>query len=107
MPDLEFQNLSTVQNSLQPKPVTVAAAATIAPSTFITFVTGTTVVATITAPVTGAHMLALIFTATNPGTFTTTGNILQAVAPTTNGGVTFMVYNPLTGKYSVAKTTNT
>lgn len=106
MADLSFQDLSTVQNANQPKPVTVAAAATIAPSTFMTFVTGTTVVATITPPVTGAHMLALLFTATNPGTFTTTGNILQAVAPATNGAVTFMLYNPLTAKYSVARTTN-
>lgn len=106
MADLNFQNIDTVQNSLQPQPVTLAAAATIAPTTFITFVSGTTVVATITAPVTGSHLLALIFTATNPGTFTTTGNILQAVAPATNGAVTFMLYNPITAKYSVAKTTN-
>jgi len=107
MPDVDFQNISTVQNNLQPLPRTFAAAATIAPTTFVSFITGTTVVATITPPVTGAHMLALVFTATNPGTFTTTGNILQAVAPATNAAVTFMIYNPVTGKYSVSKTTNT
>lgn len=106
MADLDFQNFSTVQNKNQPQPVTLAAAATIAPTTFITFVSGTTVVATITPPVTGSHMLALLFTATNPGTFTTTGNILQAVSPATSSAVTFMLYNPITAKYSVAKTTN-
>lgn len=100
MADIDFQNFSTVQSSLQPKPVTVAAAATIAPTTFLTFVTGTTAVATITPPVTGSHVLALCFTATNPGAFVTTGNIFNnSTTPATNSRITFLVFDPSTAKY--------
>lgn len=98
--DLLFQNFSTVQSGLQPKPNTVAAATTIAPSTFLTFVSGTTQVGTITPPVTGQHMLALCFTATTPGTTLTTGNILTAYAPVQNRPV-FLVYDPNQAKYLV------
>lgn len=100
--DLNFQNISTVQNSLQPGPVTITAAATIAPTTFLTFITGTTAVATITPPVTGCHMLAIAATLTNFGGFVTTGNII--VASITNSiiwtnKITLLVYNPITAKY--------
>jgi hypothetical protein len=104
MIDALFQQLSTVQSNLQPTPKTIAAAATITPDTFLTLVTGTTALATITPPVAGTHMLALSFTATNPSAFTTTGNILTASTPATNGAITFMIYNPITGKYRVAVT---
>ena len=102
MPDLEFQNISTVQSNLQPKPVTIVAAATIAPTTFLTLVSGTTAVATITPPVTGAHMLAIVASATNFSGFVTTGNVL--VASVTNSElwankVNLFVYNPATAKY--------
>ena len=102
MPDLDFQNISTVQNALQPKPVTQASAASISPSTFLTILTGTTAVATIVPPVTGSHMLAIVVTATNFGGFTTAGNI--AVASLTNSTVwdnklSLFVWNPLTNKY--------
>src|SRR5262245_46694601 len=101
MPDLNFQDLSTVQNVLQPKPVTIAASTTIAPATFITFITGTTAVNQITPPVTGSHMLALIFTATNPSAFGTTGNIFVTAitTPGTQGRVTCMFFDPLSAKY--------
>lgn len=98
MADLNFQNFSTVQSRQQPLPNTIAAAATIAPQTLITYVTGTTAVATITPPVSGQHMLVLIFTTTTPGTMVTTGNIVNAVVPTTNLP-TLMFYNPVTAKY--------
>lgn len=100
MPDLNFQNISTVQNNLQPGPVTLASAATIAPSTFITFVTGTVQVATITPPVSGQHMLILIFTNASPGATLTTGNIQRAATPIQNVP-TVLVYDPLGGKYWV------
>lgn len=100
MSDLLFQNLSTVQSGLQPLPVTVAAATTVAPTTFLTYLTGTTVVGTITPPVTGAHMIALCFTTTTPGTFATTGNIVTAYAPVTDRPV-FLVYDPIRAKYLV------
>ena len=98
MSDLLFQNLSTVQSNQQPQPNTVASAATIAPVTLITFVTGTTQVANITPPVTGQHMLILIFTDGSPGTFLTSGNVLTAVVPTQNLP-SFFFYDPIQAKY--------
>jgi len=100
--DLNFQNISTVQNNLQPGPVTIVAAATVAPTTYLTFITGTTAVATITPPVTGCHQLAFVATLTNWAGMVTTGNVI--VASVTNGTnwqnrVTILVYNPLTAKY--------
>ena len=99
MIDSLFQSLSTVQSGIQPSPKTIAAAATITPDTFITFITGTTALANITPPVQGSHMLCLIFTATNPSAMTTTGNIFAAYAPGTSSEPTLMFFNPLTGKY--------
>ena len=81
--------------------VTVAAAATLVPTTFLTKVTGTTAVNRITPPVTGTHVLALMFTATNPAAFGTTGNIdvTAITTPGTNSRVTLMVFDPVTAKY--------
>jgi hypothetical protein len=98
MADLNFQNLSTVQNSLQPLPVTIASAATVAPTTFLTFITGTTQIATITPPVTGTHMLAIIHTNAAPATYLTNGNVLTAVVPTQNIPC-FFWYDPIQAKY--------
>lgn len=98
MPDVDFQNISTVHSGLQPKPVTIASAATVAPSTFISFISGTTAIATVTPPVSGAHLLVFIFTTTTPVAFTTTGNIKLVATPTTNMPM-FLVYNPLENKY--------
>lgn len=98
MSDLLHQNLGTVQSKLQPKPVTLASAATLVPTTFLTFVTGTVQVENITPPVTGCHMLAFIFTNAAPGTFLTTGNVANAIVPTQNLP-TILIYDPLTAKY--------
>lgn len=96
--DLNFQNLSTVQNLLQPKPVTIASSATIAPTTFLTFVSGSVPLATITPPVSGAHLLGFIFTSASPGVTATTGNI--AIATTTVlSKMLLMGYDPNTAKY--------
>jgi hypothetical protein len=92
MNDSLFQNLSTVQNGLQPNPPTVTAAATIAPTTFVTVLTGNTAVATITPPVQGQHMLVIV-----PGTttgFTTGGNIIGGTT-TVSGRAYLMVFNPI------------
>ena len=102
MSDLNFQNLSTVQSNLQPAPVTVTAVATIAPTTFVTFITGTTALVTITPPVTGSHMLCIISKTTNWLGATTAGNVL--VASITNGTTwnnrpNFFVYDPASAKY--------
>lgn len=98
MADLNFQDFSTVQSNLQPKPATIASAATIAPTSFLTFITGTVALETITPPVSGLHMLALIHTNGSPGTFVTTGNILTAVVPTQNIP-TLLLYDPAQRKY--------
>ena len=97
MPDLDFQNFSTVQSNLQPTPTTIVGTATIAPTTLITVLTGTVVTATITPPLTGAHMLVLIYVS---GTATTVvgSNIANAVVPAANTPV-LAFYNPVTKKY--------
>jgi len=113
MSDLLHQNIATVQSKQQPAPVTLVAAATVAPTTFLTFITGTTAIATIVPPVTGQHMLCIVATLTNWAGALTTGNIL--VASITNGTtwqnkVNFFVFNPITAKYhpqyAVANTTD-
>lgn len=96
--DLNFQQLSTVQNQNQPKPVTLASAATIVPTTYLTFVSGTVAIATITPPVSGMVMLELVFTTTTPTAFTTTGNIKAVSTPTQNVPV-LATWNPLENKW--------
>ena len=98
MSDLTFQNLSTAQSNLQPSPKTIASAATIAPTGFLTFVTGTVQIATITPPVTGVHFICLILTDASPTDFLTNGNILNAVDPLQNLP-NFFVYDPIQAKY--------
>jgi hypothetical protein len=103
-PDLMFQNLSTVHGNLSQKPPTIASAATIAPVTFLTFLTGTVQVATITPPIDGAHLLAFVFTDAAPGALLTTGNIKTAYTPIQNR-VFFAVYDPASGKYWIQSVT--
>lgn len=98
--DLSFQNISTVADSLQPKPPTIASAATVVPTTFLSFISGTTAIATVTPPIDGAHLLCFIFTTTTPVAFTTSGNI-KAVATPTQYIPTLLVYNPNDSKYYV------
>ncbi len=99
MSDNLFQNFSTVQSNQQPSPNTIVTAATIAPVTFLTFVSGTTpAIATITPPVTGQHMLAIVNTDNSPATYLTTGNILTALVPTPNIPTLF-IYDPAQAKY--------
>jgi len=104
MPDLSFQNFSTVQSNEQPTPPTIASAVTITPTTFMTFLTGTAQVTTINPPVTGQHLLVLIFTDANPGALLTTGNIKRAVTPVQNIPMLFF-YDPITALYWPAKLT--
>lgn len=77
-------------------PGTMASAATIAPSTFLTVLTGNTAVVTITPPVSHSHMLALQFAGT--AGVTAAGNILTATASVA-GQVMLLVYNSNTAKY--------
>lgn len=100
MSDLLSQQLSTVQSDKQPLPVTMAAAATIAPTTKLTFLTGTTQIATITPFVSGYHEITLCFTNGAPGAFLTTGNIQIAYQPIQNRPID-LCYDPSTAKYWV------
>lgn len=101
MSDLYSANFATVQSSQQPSPATIASTTTIAPQGFITMVSGTINVATITPPVSGAHMLVLIPTNASPGDLVTTGNILIGTTTFAQNVPVALVYNPLTAKYYV------
>ncbi len=104
MSDRDFQNISTVQSRLQPSGIRLTAATTIAPTTFLTVLSGNTAIVTITPPVTGTHMLAIM-----PGTttgFTTTGNIVGGETTVANK-VYLFVYDPVYAKYYLVSSTTT
>jgi hypothetical protein len=100
MADIDFQQLSTVQNNLMPKPPTLASATTIAPTTFLTLVSGAAAIATVTPPVTGTHMLLLW--PTGAFTMTTAGNVLLACTAVVNSPV-LLLYDPNISKYRNAE----
>lgn len=77
--------------------VTMAAGNVLAPTTFLTVLTGNVVVKTITPPVSHGHMLAIEFAGT--AGVDATGNIKTAKASVV-GEVMLLVYNPTAGKYS-------
>lgn len=97
--DLYTQNISTVQTVQQPLPVTIASTTTIAPTTFLTFVSGTTNVATITPPVGGAVMIALVFTNASPGSLVTTGNVSVGSTTLVQNRLNLLVYDPSSAKW--------
>jgi hypothetical protein len=100
--DLNFQKLSTVQNALGPGTPTIASAATIAPTTLHTLVTGTVQVVTVTPPVSGDHLLFLTFTNAAPGAFTTAGNIITAYQPIQNRPIGMLYVAALNKYYQLA-----
>jgi len=104
--DLTAAQLGTVQGIAAPKPPTLASAASISPTTFLSFVSGTVAIATIVPPEDGAHMLAFVFTTTTPVAFTTTGNIKAVATPATNVPV-LAIFNPVDGKYYIGVLKNT
>lgn len=93
---LEFQNFSTVQSNLQPAPKTLASANVIAPTTFLTVLTGNTVVKTISPPMSWTHMLAIQFAGI--AGVDATGNVTTLTA-TVAGQILLLIYNPITKKY--------
>jgi hypothetical protein len=99
MSDLLFQNFSTVQSDQQPLPATVASATAIAPTTFLSKVTGSTEIDTISPPVTGCHMLALV-SVDGAVVLGTSGNILVGYT-TVQNRVIFLVYDPALAKYFI------
>ena len=96
MSDLNFQLFSTVQPAATVLPKTLAAANVIAPSGFLTILTGNVVVKTITPPLTGVHMLAILFA--GAAGVDATGNVTTAKASVA-GEVMLLVYSPLTATY--------
>lgn len=92
----DWAQISPTQGPTSPKPATLASAATIAPTTFLTVLTGNTAVATITPPVPHGHMLAIQFAGV--AGVLATGNILTAKASVV-GEVMLLVYNPNGAKY--------
>lgn len=100
--DLNFQQISTVQSGLQPKPTRLTAAATLAPTTFLTIVAGNTAIQNITPPVTGSHMLAIV-----PGTTTgfTTGGNVSGGTTTVSGKAYLFIYDPVSNTYYLATST--
>jgi hypothetical protein len=93
---LEFQNFSTVQSNLQPAPKIIASAATIAPQSFLTILTGDVAVVNITPPLSWTHMLAIQFAGI--AGVTAAGNITTLTA-TVAGQILLLIYNPNTKKY--------
>ena|SRR6185312_4001317 len=101
--DLNHQDFQLGQSNQQPMPVTIAAAASIVPTTFVTLLTGTTAVTNIAPPISGVHMLILIFTNAAPGGLTSGGggtgaSILKSFTAVQNVPV-LVIYNPLTNQY--------
>ena len=100
MPELTFQDISTVHSAQQAKPYTIASAATIAPVGFLTVISGTTQIATITPPITGAmQMICLVFSTNNTGVFLTTGNIEVTTTTVVANVPVLLFYNPNTTKW--------
>src|SRR4051812_19757826 len=79
------------------KPTTLVSAATIAPASYLTVLTGNTAVVNITPPLLNqVHTIALQFAGT--AGVTAAGNIATAKASVV-GEIMMLVYNPLIAKY--------
>lgn len=100
LPVSDWQALMPVQQGLSPSPARFAAAATVAPTTFLSIISGTTQIANVTPPVDGAHLLAFVFTNANPGAFTGAGNVQSTKDPAQNELI-LLVWDPLNAKYYV------
>lgn len=97
--DENAQQLSTVQTAPMLLPATIASTTTIAPTTFLSFISGTINIATITPPVGGSVMLAVVFTNASPGQFTTAGNISVGSTTLVQNRLNLMVYDPSSTKW--------
>jgi hypothetical protein len=98
MSDARWHDLLPVQSKQNTPPPTIASAATIAPTNFLCFISGTTQITTITPPVTGAHMLVLIFTNANPGGVGNSGNINNTLDVAQYAPL-LLFYDPVGAKY--------
>jgi hypothetical protein len=100
MPDNLFQNLSTVQDNLQPNPPTIASAAVITPTHKFTFLTGVVALVTIVPPTTGYCEITLCFTNGGIAAFSVAGNIQIAYQPIINRPID-LCYDPVSAKWWV------
>lgn len=100
-PELNFQQFSTVQDQPMLAPQTIASAATIAVTTGLTFVTGTTPnIQTITPPITGgAVMIGLVFTNASPPQIATTGNVSVGSTTLVQNKLNLLWYDPSSNKW--------
>jgi len=74
----------------------LVSAATLAPTTFLTVLSGNTAVTAITPPVTHTHMIALVFAGTAG---ITAGNNIATTKASVVGETMLLVFNPTTQKY--------
>lgn len=97
--ELDASQFYGLGNSVKPIETGFAAAATIAPTSQISVVSGTIAIKTITIPWPGfAGGLDFVFTDATPGTTLTTGNIGIASTPVT-GKTLRMTYSQIQGKW--------
>lgn len=96
--DLQHQNFQLGQSKAQPSNKTIASATTVAPTGLITFISGTTAIATITPPIEGSHLVVMIHTNASPTAYTAAGNINQVVTPVQDEPVLFW-YDPASATY--------
>jgi hypothetical protein len=101
MANLDNNNFETIQTRLQPKPNTVASAATIAPIHKLTFLTGTVQLQNLTPNDVQAYQeVTLCFTDAAPGLFLTTGNLKTAYQPIQNRPID-LCWDPSSAKWWV------
>lgn len=99
MSDLLHQNLQLGQSDKQPTPPTIASAATIAPTTLFSFISGTTDIVTVTPPSTGVHLLILKFTNAAPPDILNSGNVTRAVTTIAQNNYVLLLFDPIAAKY--------
>lgn len=97
MSDLNSHLLQPIQpERAEQLPKTIASAAAIAPSTFLTVLTGNVQVTTITPPHTGPHMLAIVFAGVNGVAL---GGNIQTAKASVAGEAMLLIYDPRTATY--------
>jgi hypothetical protein len=65
----------------------------------MSFISGTTNIATIIPPVTGVVMLAFVWTTTSPGSFLTTGNISVGSTTMVQNRLNLATFDPPSNKW--------
>lgn len=98
---VNYQNFVPSQTDPAPAIGTLASAATIYPTTFITNVTGTTTISTVTPPLPGIHSLVLLFTNAAPGDISDSGNVLLGASNILENSPVALLWNPILKKYHI------